>query len=106
MHTLRSSGYTLYGIYIYDLTFIQTHRKSHTKELWGLLGPQDLVLYPCTDRKSIRAISVEKNDDFIPLGSQKTLRVPFKVKSCQSIVLITSIKHFEEKYTFINFDVS
>ena len=30
-----------------SLTFIRTHRKSHTKELWGLLGPQVLVLYPC-----------------------------------------------------------
>ena len=40
------------------LTFIRTHRKSHTKELWGLLGPQDLVLYPCNNRKTIRAISI------------------------------------------------
>ncbi len=38
------------------LTLMRTHRKSHTKELWGLLGPQDLVLYPCNNRKTIRAI--------------------------------------------------
>ncbi len=40
------------------LTFIRTHRKSHTKELWGLLGPQEFVLCPCYNRKTIRAISI------------------------------------------------
>ena len=70
------------------LTFIRTYRKSHIKELWGLLGPQDLVLCPYNNRKTIRAFSIgiymqsvlKKNDDFIPPGSQKTPRVPFKLK--------------------------
>ncbi len=67
----------------YTLTFIRTHRKSHTKELWGLLGPQDLDLYPCSNTISghLHEKCFEKIDDFIPLGSQKTPRVPFKVKA-------------------------
>ncbi len=48
------------------LTFIRTHRKSHTKELWGLLGPQDLVLYPCNNKKTTRAISIAQiNEELI-----------------------------------------
>ncbi len=69
------------------LTFIRTQRNSHTKELWGLLGPQDFVLCPCNNKKRYRkywhlhAKRFEKIDNFIPSGSQKTPRVPFKVKT-------------------------
>ncbi len=71
------------------LTFIRTHRKSHTKELWGLLGPRDLVLYSCS--------IFLKKDDFIPLGSQKTPRVPFKVNFTLLLwTLSVSYRHLDQ----------
>ena len=46
---------------IFSLTFIQTHRKSLKKELWGLSGgPQDLDLYPCTNRKYSQSVFKQK----------------------------------------------
>ncbi len=48
---------------------LHTHRKSHTKELWGLLGPQNLVLYSFakTDAAKVFRTALPEN------GSQSNL---------------------------------